>query len=179
MVDSFGDGLTSGGADGGYSLSVNGVEIASANNNDYFDSNTYKFGTCGNGPAPTPSPTPASTPSPTPATTSPPVGGGGGPTTCAPITLEFITDSYPYENNFFLFNEDSEEFLWDESNFLENRTYNYDACVDPGVCVVFDIYDSFGDGLEAPGKITLTFKGEVIYSGGTFNEGGNVRLCNE
>ena len=178
MVDSFGDGLTSGGADGGYSLSVNGVEIASANNNDYFDSNTYKFGTCGNGPAPTPSPTPASTPSPTPATTSPPVGGGGGPTTCAPITLELITDSYPSEINFFL-RTDGEEFLWDEYDFSENQTYNYNACIDPDVCVEFDFYDSFGDGLEAPGKITLAFKGDVIFSGANFGEGYNVRLCNE
>ena len=160
MVDSFGDGLTSGGADGGYSLSVDGVEIASADSNDYFDSNTHKFGTCGDGPAPTP------------------VGGGGGPTTCAPITLELITDLYPSDIDFFL-RTDGEEFLWDEYDFSENQTYNYNACIDPDVCVDFDFYDSFGDGLEAPGKITLTFKGDVIFSGANFGEGYNVRLCNE
>ena len=124
VADSYGDGLTSGGADGGYSLSVDGEEIASADSNDYFESNTYKFGTCGNGTAPTPTPAP--------------VGGGGGPTTCAPITLEVITDSYPRENDFFLYIDGEDEFLWDEYDFDENRTYNYNACVDPDACVVFD-----------------------------------------
>jgi hypothetical protein len=202
VEDSYGDGLNSGG-NGGYSLSVDGVEIASADSNDSFELITHKFGACSNVPAPTPAaptpaaPTPAAptraptraptpaptrapTPAPTPATTtSAPVGGGGAPITCAPMTLQFITDSYPSENEFYLFTAGEGEFLWSEDDFLENRTYNYNACVDSGVCVVFAFFDTFGDGLEAPGKIKLTFKGDVIVNGRNFGRDYTVRLCNE
>ena len=176
VEDSYGDGLNSGG-NGGYSLSVDGVEIASADSNDSFELITHKFGACSNVPAPTPA---APTPAPTPATTtSAPVGGGGAPITCAPMTLQFITDSHPSENEFYLFTAGEGEFLWSEDDFLENRTYNYNACVDSGVCVVFAFFDTFGDGLEAPGKIKLTFKGDVIVNGRNFGRDYTVRLCNE
>jgi hypothetical protein len=124
---------------------------------------------------------PGGTPSPTPATTTlAPVGGGGGPTTCAPMTLEFTTDSYPSENDFYLFTVGEAEFLWNEYDFLiENRTYNYNACVDSGVCVIFAFFDTYGDGLLAPGKIKLTFNGDVIVNGGNFGRNYIVRLCNE
>jgi hypothetical protein len=179
LNDSYGDGINSGG-DGGYSLSVDGVEIASADSYDSFELNTHKFGTCGNGPASTPAPTLAPTPAPTPATTTlAPVGGGGGPTTCAPMTLEFTTDSYPSENDFYLFTAGEAEFLWNEYDFLDNRTYNYNACVDSGVWVLFAFFDTYGDGLLGPGRIKLTFKGDVIFDGQDFGRHYAIRLCNE
>jgi hypothetical protein len=107
--DSYGDGLN-GAEDGGYSLSVNGLVIASADSNDPFSSNTTKFGSCGDGPAPTPAvtlnptqsptpvPTPSPTPAPTPGATAAPVGGGGGGTECSSGELKFdffiTTDNY-------------------------------------------------------------------------------------
>ena len=98
VLDSYGDGLTTGGPDAGYSLSVDGVEIASADSNYFFDSNTYKFGICGNEPAPTPPPTANPTPAPTPAITAAPVAGGGGDIPCSVGQLDFdfviTTDDY-------------------------------------------------------------------------------------
>jgi hypothetical protein len=106
--DSYGDGLNSDGADGGYSLSVNGVVIASADRNDSFFSKTTKFGACGNEPAPTPAatlnptqsptpvPTPSPTPAPTPGATAAPVGGGGTECSSGELKFDFFitTDAY-------------------------------------------------------------------------------------
>ena len=95
------------------------------------------------------------------------------------MTLESTTDSYPSENDFYLFTAGAAEFLWNEYDFLDNRTYNYNACVDSGVWVLFASFDTYGDGHEAPGKIKLTFKGDVIVNGRNFGRDYTVRLCNE
>jgi hypothetical protein len=42
VKDSYGDGLNAGG-NGGYSLNMDGVEIASADSNDSFELNTHQF----------------------------------------------------------------------------------------------------------------------------------------
>jgi hypothetical protein len=188
IEDEYGDGL-SGGGNAGYKLEVDGSEIASVGRHEFWHRKVHEFGTCsGNGPVGTPAPTPnptqaptvAPTPNPTPAPTSAPSTapvGGGGPTNCAQISLEFVTDSYPWENDVFLVT-DTVEFLWYEYDFRKNREYNYEACIDPGVCVTFYFFDSYRDGLEAPGKIQLSYEGEVIYSGRKFGASYAKRLCN-
>jgi hypothetical protein len=173
VEDEFGDGLTQGRNAAGYSLTVDGTEIVSvAGNNVYWDRDVYQFGSgCNSGPpaGPTPNPTPAPTPAPTPS----PVGGA-----CKPIELELTTDDWPGEISFSLVT-DRDELLWDESNFDSARaTYNFDACIDPGVCATFTFLDSFGDGLFDPGRFTLRFDDSEEYSGRDFGASKVINVCN-
>jgi hypothetical protein len=151
--DDFGDGLTAGGNGARYSVTVDGVQIAYVDNSQVWATKTHEFG-CDDG------------------------GGGGGGGSCKVIELELKTDDWPEETSFSLVT-DQNEYLWEEGNFDSPRaTFNFDSCIDPGVCATFTFLDSFEDGLSSPGRITLTFDGGVAYSGRNFGARKVIRLCN-
>jgi hypothetical protein len=76
--------------------------------------------------------------------------------------MELVADGYPEDNDFFLVTDD-EEWIWDEIGFEEDESYQYSACLDPTGCATLDFFDWYGDGIEAPGGITLTYDGTVFW----------------
>jgi hypothetical protein len=66
--------------------------------------------------------------------------------------MELVTDSSPEDNDFFLVTDD-EVFIWYESSFDATESYK---------CATFEFFDSHGNGIEAPGGITLTYDGTVL-----------------
>jgi hypothetical protein len=87
--------------------------------------------------------------------------------------MELVTDSYPEGNNFFLVTDD-EEIVWYESSFDATESYEYNACLDPTGCSTLDFFDFQGNGIEAPGGITLTYDGTVLMNQSDAIESGVV-----
>jgi hypothetical protein len=92
---------------------------------------------------------------------------------CVELTMELVTDSYPDDNDFLLVTDD-EEIVWYESSFDATESYKYFACLDPTRCATLNFFDFSGDGIEAPGGITLTYDGTVLMNQSGAIEGGVV-----
>lgn len=49
-----------------------------------------------------------------------------------------------------------------------------DALV-PNECSILPVFDSFGDGINAPGGIEVTIDGQVQYQGGDYADGIQIK----
>ena len=150
LKDSYGDGLSAGGKNPGYTLKIDGEVIEKEGGIDYGYKKVIEFGSCGGG-------------------------GGGGSSSCTQITLEVITDDYGYETEFFLLT-DNGDLIWNAFGLFDNKKYTFNHCLDQNTCATLDVLDSYGDGILAPGKITLTVDGQVYYNGGDFGDGAVFRI---
>ena len=103
---------------------------------------------------------------------SPPSSGGGS---CLPITLNVRTDDHGDDLDLFLLT-DSGDLVWNANGFADNKKYQFSTCLDRDECATFDIFDSWGDGIESPGGIKLTVDGRVQYNGGSIGGGVVFRL---
>jgi hypothetical protein len=100
-------------------------------------------------------------------------GDTGGNDDCVTLTMDLLTDDFGSETGFFLVtSEDGEERIWDENDFGDNMSRQFSACLDPAGCATLDIFDWYGDGISAPGGVTLSYDGDVIvYDRGDFGYG--------
>jgi hypothetical protein len=94
---------------------------------------------------------------------------------CAPpsvdVGLSLRTDNYPEETVVTLTNQSTGERLWNSTFPDANTNYNLDATVDPRGCYVFEITDSYADGLccqYGSGGFDLSYNGAVVRSGDSF-----------
>ncbi len=85
------------------------------------------------------------------------------------LVIEIKTDHYGYETSWML--KDITGFTYAFAHYAsyDNRTlYRDTVCLPAGACLNFTIYDSFGDGIEAPGYYRLILDGTIIKEGGSF-----------
>jgi trypsin len=94
-------------------------------------------------------------------------GGGDGDTggndDCVTLTMDLLTDDYGSETEFFLVTSEDDAWIWDGYDFGNNESHQFSACLDPTGCATLDIFDWEGDGIFAPGGVTLTYDGDVVY----------------
>jgi hypothetical protein len=91
------------------------------------------------------------------------------------IIVSVTTDSWPYETSWTLSDNDGVVYA---SAFageyqIQNHTYLTTVCVADGICLSFQILDSFGDGIFTPGGFTLSADGQELASGYNFSSGTN------
>ena len=102
----------------------------------------------------------------------------GGNMACTEVVVTLHTDRYACETSHWLSSTTTsgdEKFLFYEDTFESFETYQETACVDRSACTKYNIRDSFGDGISGAG-VEVKFDGEIIYSGGRFDAGGEVLL---
>ena len=90
---------------------------------------------------------------------------------CSTVTVKFATDKNPLENDFYLKDLETGDYLWDEFNFQKLEVRTKSACIETSGCYLFDLWDSAGNGLVSPGMLTLTYAGKQIFKGRTFGYG--------
>ena len=111
---------------------------------------------CGSSPVAAPVSAPVAAPVPAPVAPVPaPVAPVPAPVTapvvaptsgCATATVNFVADTWPEENDFFLENLATGQYIWDAFGFTKNQVVTKSACIDRNGCHVFDFWDEEGDG---------------------------------
>jgi hypothetical protein len=82
---------------------------------------------------------------------------------CKTLKLELTTDVDPSETSVRL--DDYETYVsywWDTKFQKKNKKYELQKCIDPLRCWDLSIYDTYGDGLVAPGGFTVRYGGQVV-----------------
>jgi trypsin len=100
----------------------------------------------------------------------------GSTASCVELQLDLLTDAWGYETEVWLVNDATQEWLWYDYGFANNESRQYTACLDPTGCATLQIFDSYGDGINAPDGITLQFGDELVYQGGDFGYGEVFRF---
>jgi len=81
------------------------------------------------------------------------------------LTFELMTDLFPWELSMKLTDTSSGQEYWDDLQFFkEQALYSETIEIDPSVCYLFELFDSFGDGICCAGEgfFKLTLEGEEI-----------------
>jgi hypothetical protein len=82
------------------------------------------------------------------------------------IIVQIIPDSWPWETTW--------NITDNGGNILASGAFDGDTiCVPTGSCVVFNIYDSFGDGIYSPGGYWVYVDGTLVASGNSFGYGAS------
>ena len=179
VTDEHGDGMCTGNQCGSYSLMVNGKEVASGDGK--FETSKKENFCTSDGPSPVQSPVEAPVEAPTPS-----------PSACSgndevQFQLKLRTDEYGSETYWYLTekgNNQDPAFFGDnyESQkvlFLPGEDEYY--CLKDDVCYLFEIYDTFGDGM-AEGSKNGFFEGyldgEKVFRGsGDFGYSSEKEFC--
>jgi len=79
------------------------------------------------------------------------------------ITVDILTDSYANETYWEVYNN----FTYDVYGYPyyemdTNTFYSTDVCIDTNLCYGFTIFDSYGDGISAPGYYEVFFNGNSV-----------------
>ncbi len=90
-------------------------------------------------------------------------GESGGNDDCVTLSMGRGTDGYGAETEVCLVTREDENWIWNEYGFGDNESHQFSACLDPTGCATLDIFDWYGDGIFAPGGVTLSYNGDVIY----------------
>jgi hypothetical protein len=88
------------------------------------------------------------------------------PWTCPESMLDIaiLTDPYPSETTWEVTVHGTSEVICSGGPYADDYTlYEAHCCIDYDACVDFTIYDSWGDGIYAPGGYRVILDGEVIY----------------
>lgn len=80
------------------------------------------------------------------------------------VTVEIVPDNWPGETSWTLTNENGDDIA-------SGGAVGATVCVDIDECVIFNIYDSYGDGIYSPGGYYFYYDGELVGSGNTFGYG--------
>ncbi len=90
------------------------------------------------------------------------------------ITVELLTDAYPSETSWFLFDE-NENIIAQNGTLAVETQYTTEVCVNSSGCYTWKIFDSYGDGImgynSPAGNFTIYLNGEEIAAspaGGNF-----------
>jgi hypothetical protein len=118
-----------------------------------------------------PVPFQAPVPAPGPAPETAPVTSPTSRTDCSSFTVKFAADQWPGDNDFYLQNLETGDFVWNEFNFQKFEVRTKRTCIDNSGCHYFDLWDAAGDGILSPGFVTLTYAGQQLYFGGNFGRG--------
>ncbi|MCC6252210.1 MAG: T9SS type A sorting domain-containing protein [Bacteroidia bacterium] len=80
------------------------------------------------------------------------------------IIVKIIPDNWPNETSWNIKNS--------SGTIIASGTYNTDTiCVAANSCLIFSIYDTYGDGIYAPGGYWVYLDGTLISSGNSFGSG--------
>jgi hypothetical protein len=195
ISDSYGDGLSEGGTDPGYTLIVDGGVEEQAGGDNFGYEVDFQFGNCnGSTPPPTPPPTnpptnpptppPTNpqTPPPTPPPTNPPTPPPTPPPTDSPNTscsagemdFDFLlnTDDWGSETSWAMTDVEGKEIL-SGGGFADDESYNTRQCIKIG-CYRLTVSDTYGDGLSEGGTnpgYRLVIDGSVKEQAGGDNFG--------
>jgi hypothetical protein len=81
------------------------------------------------------------------------------------LGVQIIPDEWPYETTWNITNPET-------NSLLAQGTETGDTiCVPLNSCVLFQIFDSYGDGIYAPGGYWLSWNGTVVAQGNSFGSG--------
>jgi len=183
ITDEQGDGMCTSEGCGSYSINLNNEQIK-AGNGKFKKKKSENFCTGAGSPvaAPVPAPVsaPVSAPVPAPVAAPTPTSACGGNDDVR-FQLELMTDDFGDETSWFLskFSEDFTKIEYDLytgiNDYEDNSKYtepskNKYYCLEEGRCYLFEIVDSFGDGMTE-GKAGF-YKGylndDEIFDGGSF-----------
>jgi len=95
-----------------------------------------------------------------------------------PVTVSVTTDTWEEETTWTLSDSSGAVLLSGGPYTDSGTTYEQTACLGDG-CYTFEIVDSFGDGIFAPGGYTLTVDSAIIASGADFGYGETVEFCTD
>ena len=93
------------------------------------------------------------------------------------LTITIVPDEFSWETTWEIFDPNSAEPVCSGGPFeYANIPYTYTCCIGAEDCVDFTIYDSYGDGIYAPGGYSIALDGIVLYNciGSGWGEGGNA-----
>jgi len=183
IFDSFGDGVCCHYGTGEYTVSKNGVEVATGGEFGSHESTT--FGSCGPTSAPTPgpstTPTTSNVPSfaPTPGLSTTPTTSNvpsSAATECQGdfINIDILTDQYPGETSYTLQETCDGTTIFERPHGYftsSGELYEDTICVSRSFEYVFTIFDSYGDGLcchYGNGEYTVTLNESEAAAGGDF-----------
>ena len=96
------------------------------------------------------------------------------------IDIAILTDPYPGETTWEITLHGTSEVICFGGPYAGQYTlYNERCCIPYDGCVDFTMYDSYGDGIYAPGGFTIELDGEVIFSNmGTGWSGSSISVMN-
>jgi len=125
---------------GGYRLLANGVEISSSDGSFGHEDTPVLLGDC---------------------------------TSCNPslVELSLVTDEYGFETKWTISHFDSSQVIYDGGfnwKYESERSYITKMNLCNG-CYVFKIYDDYGDGINAPGRISLLLNGKEAITDDNFS----------
>jgi hypothetical protein len=95
------------------------------------------------------------------------------------VGLFLRTDAYPEESRVALTDQSTGERLWSFSFPEANTNYGATVSVDPRGCYVFEVTDTYADGLccqYGSGKFDLSYDGPVVKSGAEFGSSVSYAL---
>ena len=85
------------------------------------------------------------------------------------VTVTIRTDPYGYETAWSLVGNSGTEYASvDYWTYDNNTIYETTVCVPADECITFTIWDSYGDGIFAPGYYRISMEGEILTTGGSF-----------
>ena len=86
---------------------------------------------------------------------------------CCPeslLCISILTDPYPSETTWEITVHGTSEVICSGGPYDESyATHLHRCCIDYDACVDFTMYDSYGDGIYAPGGFTIVLDGEAIF----------------
>jgi len=94
------------------------------------------------------------------------------------VTVTIITDTWPDEITWNITDAAGTAVAAGGPYAAPSTTYNETVCLAEG-CFTFNIADSFGDGIFAPGGYSLSIDSVVIASGGAYGTGESVDFCTD
>ena len=194
IYDSFGDGICCSFGSGDYTLTVDGAPVASGGEFGDFESTTFCVGSgfgctdataCNYDPDATTDNgacdfscygcTDAESCNYDPDAT---IDDGSCVGEGVQVTVSITTDTWPDETTWTLTDSTGSVVGSGGPYGASGTTYEASFCLGDG-CYTFEIVDSFGDGIYAPGGYTLTVDGNVIASGSDFGTGESFAFCND
>ena len=88
------------------------------------------------------------------------------------VTVDILTDTYGYETYWTLSDDNGNVLLegGQGGTYANGTAYSASVCVDENICMRFEIYDTFGDGIFSPGSYTVSMDGNQIATGWNFSD---------
>ncbi len=87
------------------------------------------------------------------------------------ISVSILTDNFPTETSWTVKDPNGSILLQGGGYNLQNFLYEDSVCVPNGICLVFEIQDSYGDGIcctQGSGYYTVNLNGSLAFTGGAF-----------
>jgi hypothetical protein len=93
---------------------------------------------------------------------------------CLTVELTIKTDEFGEETAYRLRRMSDLAILWKGVGLESYSEYVERSCVDPNDCYEFIVRDTYGDGIQEPGGIMLTFGDQTMLNVGRYGPGGKL-----